>query len=677
MSKVWGLVGWLQFKDMGANKFLVEFQREQDKNKVLLGRPWTFDRYLICMEDVDWTTPPLEIPFSYEFFWVQVHNMPLVSMNKETGMQIGSGIGDVIEIDTDSSGCAWGQYLRMKVRVNLSKPLIRVIKHKEGGCTKLHRGHIKTYKPEYGAWLRATPPKPGSEFTKRYDGGGRGAADPHERLEALEDVSNFGKSNQGPNKGVDPSNQTDVLEDSNRTSPIRKVAIPTSEDPLEPKGKVVNIAQSRGEEYLSESFPKQEIADSIIQVGPEIMVVDKGSEHDSDKKTKGLSPKAHQKKASTVDLDPSLASQVKSLNLFLSSQMKQLTTPKHSTWKRKARAQHMFLRDSDIEDPKMGSGLTSLQGVVEFPLISSVPVKKQKHNESHISVIIDKWGDKKGWICTGFYGDPMTSKRHQSWELLPVLDPGGSNPWLYLGDFNEILHYGEKFRGGSRPLAQMEGFRTVLMECGLHHLGFKGDKFTWCNNREGSQFTKERLDRACANSAWIENFGGFLVTTVAASSSDHRPLVVSLDPEGQNLIRGKRPFRYEASWALREDCHKVVEEAWKRPWMVSNKLELAIEGLKRCKESLRTWSKTSGGSTNKHLHKKIKQLSALQQADKGELQGTIQAVKKEIDQLLKEDDIHWKQRAKKRWLQEGIEILNFPSMCFTEEKKEHNNNSSR
>ncbi|XP_041026930.1 uncharacterized protein LOC121267125 [Juglans microcarpa x Juglans regia] len=205
----------------------------------------------------------------------------------------------------------------------------------------------------------------------------------------------------------------------------------------------------------------------------------------------------------------------------------------------------------------------------------------------------------------------------------------------------------------------MEGFRIALMECGLHDLGFKGDRFTWWNNWEGSQFTKERLDRACANSDWLENFGGYLVTTAAASFSDHRPLVVSIAPEGQSLVRGERPFRYEASWALKEDCHKVVEEAWKRSWMVSNKLEMATEGLNRFKESLRTWSKTSVGSTNQQLHNKIQQLSALQQADKGELKGPIQVVKKDLDQLLEEDDIHWKQRAKQRWLQEGIEILNF------------------
>lgn len=44
MSNVWRPERWIQFKDMGDNRVLVEFQNECDKIKVLNGRPWSFDR---------------------------------------------------------------------------------------------------------------------------------------------------------------------------------------------------------------------------------------------------------------------------------------------------------------------------------------------------------------------------------------------------------------------------------------------------------------------------------------------------------------------------------------------------------------------------------------------------------------------------------------------------------
>lgn len=36
--------------------------------------------------------------------------------------------------------------------------------------------------------------------------------------------------------------------------------------------------------------------------------------------------------------------------------------------------------------------------------------------------------------------------------------------------------------------------------------GFTGDIFTWSNKHKSDTFTKERLDRAVANSNWVEMF---------------------------------------------------------------------------------------------------------------------------------------------------------------------------
>ncbi|XP_041009301.1 uncharacterized protein LOC121253336 [Juglans microcarpa x Juglans regia] len=201
MAKVWSTVGWVQFKEMGHNKFLVEFQLQQDKQKVLQGRPWTFDRFLVCMEDLEGTLVQEGPSFSYEVFWIQIHNMPLVSMTHEIGQKLGSGVGSVIEVDYDGSSNAWGPFLRMKVKIDITRPLCRgrllklddkqvwlpfkyerlpsfcfqcgTIKHKEGGCSKGSRGIYGKTSCDFGPWLRANPPKAGSTSTKRYEGGGR------------------------------------------------------------------------------------------------------------------------------------------------------------------------------------------------------------------------------------------------------------------------------------------------------------------------------------------------------------------------------------------------------------------------------------------------------------------------------------------------------------------------
>ncbi|KAK2635481.1 hypothetical protein Ddye_030273 [Dipteronia dyeriana] len=43
------------------------------------------------------------------------------------------------------------------------------------------------------------------------------------------------------------------------------------------------------------------------------------------------------------------------------------------------------------------------------------------------------------WRLTGFYGHPVASQRHYTWTLLRRLRDMSSLPWVYAGDFNEIL----------------------------------------------------------------------------------------------------------------------------------------------------------------------------------------------------------------------------------------------
>ena len=66
-----------------------------------------------------------------------------------------------------------------------------------------------------------------------------------------------------------------------------------------------------------------------------------------------------------------------------------------------------------------------------------------------------------------------------------------SLPWIYLGDFNEILASDEKNGGVCRPMAPMLKFRHTLLHCGLVDLGFNGYRFTWRNGRDEEAFVEE------------------------------------------------------------------------------------------------------------------------------------------------------------------------------------------
>ncbi|XP_042972989.1 uncharacterized protein LOC122304790 [Carya illinoinensis] len=125
MSQLWRLEGWVSFKELGDQSFLIEFQKVKDKEKVLAGRPWFFDRCLLAIQEVDESQSINALQFCYEPFWVQLHNLPLVTMTETFGEEFAASIGPVIRVDAGSDGRAWGRCLRVRVAVDLQKALMR------------------------------------------------------------------------------------------------------------------------------------------------------------------------------------------------------------------------------------------------------------------------------------------------------------------------------------------------------------------------------------------------------------------------------------------------------------------------------------------------------------------------------------------------------------------------
>ena len=77
---------------------------------------------------------------------------------------------------------------------------------------------------------------------------------------------------------------------------------------------------------------------------------------------------------------------------------------------------------------------------------SSTKVDVQTFSPRHIDAIVTEEHGNRTWRFTGFYGHPETSKREESWRLLEELGKRSDLPWICMGDFNEILHLGEKLR---------------------------------------------------------------------------------------------------------------------------------------------------------------------------------------------------------------------------------------
>ncbi|XP_050211413.1 uncharacterized protein LOC126661603 [Mercurialis annua] len=130
LNFIWRTKEPLVMEVVGNNIFVVHFQLMEDRRRILCGGPWKFQDHLIVLEIPVGLGNYRESSFDKVSFWVQIHNLPLMCLNKEAGKSLGSQIGEVEEVDPGASGDCLGKYIRVRVKVNIKKPLRRGLRVK-------------------------------------------------------------------------------------------------------------------------------------------------------------------------------------------------------------------------------------------------------------------------------------------------------------------------------------------------------------------------------------------------------------------------------------------------------------------------------------------------------------------------------------------------------------------
>ena len=143
-------------------------------------------------------------------------------------------------------------------------------------------------------------------------------------------------------------------------------------------------------------------------------------------------------------------------------------------------------------------------------------------SKNHIDAIINK-RKKDSWRFTGFYGDQVTHKRFESWNVLHQLNKRFCLPWLCAGDFNEIVQSSEKLRGSNRSQNQMQLFKDAIDKCGFIDLGFEDSPYTWQKHFADRHSIWERLDLVLTANDWLLKFLGTKIHHLSSDSSYHCP----------------------------------------------------------------------------------------------------------------------------------------------------------
>lgn len=189
-----------------------------------------------------------------------------------------------------------------------------------------------------------------------------------------------------------------------------------------------------------------------------------------------------------------------------------------------------------------------------------------------------------------------------------------------------------------------------MVECGLDDMGHNGSRFTWYRGD-----LKKRLDRAVVNIAWRVRFEEASIYHIPNFKSDHIPLWLKFK-EASGYSRGKRPFRFLASWMTHDDFPGLVA----RNWNYQEEWNSNISSLTRV---LKDWNKNVFGNIKYKKQRLMNRLDVISRSLSHGWNPFLLYLQdhlwREYEKVLFQEEIMWYQKSRCKWLQFGDKNTNY------------------
>uniref|UniRef100_A0A803PSF4 Reverse transcriptase domain-containing protein n=1 Tax=Cannabis sativa TaxID=3483 RepID=A0A803PSF4_CANSA len=614
MSEAWTLRFPAQITEYHSGLFLATFQCDGDRRRVLEEQPWHFDKFLIVFTHPDVSPTPTPESIRYTPFWIQAHHIPFGRKSPQLAQFIADELGDLIEIYPLSLLENSGPFLRIRVLLDITKPLRR-------GMTirfrSIHEPKWISFKHEslpnfcYFCGLMDHTYNRCSQYLLRCDNFSsppileyrdtlRASAQSHFKKNPFE-ISNatpfeelFPRSSSPDHSLQHAVNQFLRVHSPPRTTTITtsNTAIPTSP--------------------LSQTLPST--------IPPPIMTI---------------STITHIAKGKGIALRISSPPRTRPIGLVINEPSTQ-SSPTSSVGTRK----HFTRQSTQVGDSvrsmlKRACAAPSEDAVV--PSLSDVehPLRKMS---------FCSWNARGLGSSRAFRHLSLLVKQHQP-TLLFVMEtklPAGPGlslkyklhfdnvlevPRQVIGDFNDYLSLNDRNSTSSPPSHAMHHFHNFLHTRNMTPLPHSGNKFTW---RHGSIL--ERLDWCTISSSWKRLFPHASLTHLGFYGSDHRALKLQLEDPSSTHQKQSR-FHLENFLINDPSFSTLVRDSWCLP------------------------SSSSLPPLQHFLNKQSTCLSNIKPAPHSTQQ--ISHLQSKLNRLLLKEEIFWKQRSRVAWLRAGDKNTRF------------------
>lgn len=102
---------------------MFQFYHEIDIKKIIDGSPWSFNRKALNKARMQESYIPRGVNLNTLDLWVQIHDLCVSFMLEKIFKEVGNYIDKYVESCSNNFKGGWKEYLRVRVTIDISKPL--------------------------------------------------------------------------------------------------------------------------------------------------------------------------------------------------------------------------------------------------------------------------------------------------------------------------------------------------------------------------------------------------------------------------------------------------------------------------------------------------------------------------------------------------------------------------
>ncbi|XP_077211531.1 uncharacterized protein LOC143846836 [Tasmannia lanceolata] len=273
-----------------------------------------------------------------------------------------------------------------------------------------------------------------------------------------------------------------------------------------------------------------------------------------------------------------------------------------------------------------------------------------------ITLLLSSTNWNENWKLTTVYGPAKARERSGLWVELKEIRDSCQGPWIVGGDFNTIRFPAEKSRLATINRS-MRNLSNFIQDSQLIDLPLLGAKYTWSNNQDN--LIMSRLDRVLISNEWDEAFPRICQSALPKPTSDYNPMML----EVSDYSGGPRPFRLNLALCENPKLEELISKWWDEEWTEEEWTEgwkgfILFKKLKHLKKKVKEWQKSEEAASKCRKEEIIVALNHLERKEEQILLNTEEkmeraALMEEHEEILRREEIGWRQKSRGLWLKEG------------------------